>query len=104
RDGVNIYEFYNTGLPLVTDLNGNEFPWGASISVHNNDSKYFFIRISGRLTDYSLYVTRADNGNYAYRYSTVVALGDTNLRPEFKGHPHKIQGADGSVREDIYTY
>lgn len=104
RDGVNIYEFYNTGLPLVTDLNGNEFPWGANISVHNNDSTSFFIRISGRLTDYSLHVTRADNGAYTYRYSTVVALGDTNLRPEFKGRPHKIQGADGSVREDIYTY
>lgn len=104
RDGVNIYEFYNTGLPLVTDLNGNEFPWGANISVHNNDSTSFFIRISGRLTDYSLHVTRADNGAYTYRYSTVVALGDTNLRPEFKGRPHKIQGVDGSVREDIYTY
>ncbi len=103
RDGVNSYAFYNNFAPLVTDLNDNELPPEASISITNNSSISFVIDIKGKLINYTLHVKRDKDGNYTQMYSTVVELGFTNLRPEFASKPHKIQGVDGSVREDIYT-
>ncbi|MTC37596.1 hypothetical protein GKR70_03445 [Providencia alcalifaciens] len=103
RDSVNIYEFYNTGLPLVKDISGNELPWGVLVTVHNLDSKAFFIRLSGNRKDYSLSVSMSTDGVYTQTYSTVIGMSDTLLKPEFYGAPRKIQGVDGSVREDIYT-
>lgn len=102
RDSVNVYEFYNTGFPLVKDTKGNELPWGVLVSIHNLDSKAFSIRVTGNRMDYTLHVT-VSGGVYTQTYSTTVQVSDTNLRPEFYGAPRKVQGVDGSVREDVYT-
>ncbi|WP_273839322.1 hypothetical protein [Providencia rettgeri] len=103
RDRINIYGFYNTGLPLVTDINGNEFPWGVLVSIHNLDSNTFIIKVSGERKGYSLNVSMSNEGVYTQVCSTVVEMSDTTLRPEFFNAPRKVQGVDGTVREDVYT-